>query len=65
MSNGRHISWCTMNRRLRGFAYTLSAKEYDLLVYMAGHPNRVISHRTLLRAVWVTTVMNSPNSFAS
>ena len=30
----------------------LTPKEFDLFVYMARHPNRVITHRTLLEAVW-------------
>jgi len=30
----------------------LTPKEFDLFVYMARHPNRVITHRTLLGAVW-------------
>jgi two-component system KDP operon response regulator KdpE len=30
----------------------LTPKEFDLLVYMARHPSRVISHRTLLAAIW-------------
>jgi two-component system, OmpR family, KDP operon response regulator KdpE len=30
----------------------LTAKEFDLLSYLASHPNKVIGHRELLRAVW-------------
>jgi len=30
----------------------LTPKEYDLLCYLASHPNQVISHRQLLREVW-------------
>jgi two-component system KDP operon response regulator KdpE len=30
----------------------LTPKEFDLLVYMARHPSKVISHRTLLGAIW-------------
>jgi two-component system KDP operon response regulator KdpE len=30
----------------------LTPKEYDLLRYLVTHPNRVISHRELLQAVW-------------
>lgn len=30
----------------------LTPKEFDLFVYMARHPSRVITHRTLLEAVW-------------
>jgi two-component system KDP operon response regulator KdpE len=30
----------------------LTPKEFDLLVYLARHPRKVISHRALLAAVW-------------
>lgn len=30
----------------------LTPKEFDLLVYMARHPNKVLTHRVLLNAVW-------------
>jgi two-component system KDP operon response regulator KdpE len=30
----------------------LTPKEFDLLVYLARHPGKVITHRTLLAAVW-------------
>ena len=30
----------------------LTPKEFDLFVYMARHPNRVLPHKTLLGAVW-------------
>src|SRR6266496_2581663 len=30
----------------------LTPKEFDLLVYLARHPGRVLTHRTLLAAVW-------------
>lgn len=32
--------------------YRLTPKEFDLLVYLVMHPNRVIPHRELLQAVW-------------
>src|SRR5262249_34380807 len=34
----------------RGHEVRLTPKEFDLFVYMARHPNRVITHRTLLAA---------------
>lgn len=42
------------SRRIRnsGHEYRLTPKEYDLLAYLASHPNRVIAHRELLQAVW-------------
>jgi two-component system KDP operon response regulator KdpE len=30
----------------------LTSKEFDLLSYLASHPNRTIAHRELLHAVW-------------
>jgi two-component system KDP operon response regulator KdpE len=30
----------------------LTPKEFDLLVYLARHPGRVVTHRTLLNAIW-------------
>jgi two-component system KDP operon response regulator KdpE len=35
-----------------GKATRLTPKEFDLLAYMARHPNRVLTHHTLLGAVW-------------
>jgi two-component system, OmpR family, KDP operon response regulator KdpE len=41
-------------RRLtsKGKQIRLSAKEFDLLTYLAAHPNRAIPHEELLHAVW-------------
>jgi two-component system, OmpR family, KDP operon response regulator KdpE len=30
----------------------LTPKEYDLMVYLISHPGKVLTHRTLLTAVW-------------
>jgi two-component system KDP operon response regulator KdpE len=30
----------------------LTPKEYELLVYLIGHAGKVLTHRTLLNAVW-------------
>ena len=38
--------------RVRGKEVRLTPKEFDLLIYMARHPNRVLTHRVLLNAVW-------------
>ncbi len=40
---------------VRGGDVHLSPKEFDLLVYWARHPNKVITHRALLAAVWSDT----------
>jgi two-component system KDP operon response regulator KdpE len=41
-------------RRIHGRAgqVRLTPKEFELFVYMARHPNRVLGHRALLRAIW-------------
>jgi two-component system KDP operon response regulator KdpE len=44
----------------RGQEIRLTPKEFDLFVYMARHPNRVITHRTLLEAVWGEASMEQP-----
>ena len=38
--------------RVHGQPVRLTPKEFDLFVFMARHPNRVLPHRTLLGAVW-------------
>jgi len=38
--------------RVRGKEVHLTPKEFDLLVFMARHPNKVLTHRVLLNAVW-------------
>jgi two-component system, OmpR family, KDP operon response regulator KdpE len=37
---------------VQGNEVHLTPKEFDLLVYMARHPGRVLTHRMLLNAVW-------------
>ena len=38
----------------------LTPKEFDLFLYMARHPNRVLPHRTLLEAVWGEASQEQP-----
>lgn len=38
--------------RLRGKNIKLTPREYDILVYLALHAGKVVSHRELLKAVW-------------
>ncbi|MGB7220340.1 MAG: response regulator transcription factor [Vicinamibacterales bacterium] len=38
----------------------LTPKEFELFVYMARHPNRVITHRALLEAVWGEASQEQP-----
>ena len=37
---------------VKGMAVHLTPKEYDLMVYLVSHPGRVLTHRTLLAAIW-------------
>ncbi len=37
---------------VRGRDVHLTPKEFDLLVYLARHPGKVVTHRTLLSAIW-------------
>ena len=46
--------------RAQGRDVRLTPKEFDLFVYMARHPNRVITHRTLLEAVWGEASQEQP-----
>ena len=45
---------------VRGQEVRLTPKEFDLFVYMARHPNRVLTHRTLLEAVWGEASQEQP-----
>ncbi len=45
---------------VRGNGVHLPPKQFDLLVYFALHPGRVITHRTLLRAVWGGSAIGQP-----
>ena len=38
----------------------LTPKEFDLLVYLARHPGRVITHHALLTAVWGPNSVQQP-----
>jgi two-component system KDP operon response regulator KdpE len=44
----------------RGNEIRLTPKEFDLFVYMARHPSRVLTHRTLLEAVWGEASQEQP-----
>jgi two-component system KDP operon response regulator KdpE len=45
---------------VNGNEVRLTPKEFDLFVYMARHPNKVITHRTLLEAVWGEASQEQP-----
>lgn len=46
------IDFDTRQVAIRGQRVRLTPKEFELLRYLATHPNKVISHRELLQAVW-------------
>ena len=39
---------------VKGRQVRLTPKEYDLMVYLVSHPGKVLTHRTLLTAIWGT-----------
>ena len=45
---------------IRGNEVRLTPKEFDLFVYMARHPNRVLTHAALLEAVWGQASQEQP-----
>jgi two-component system KDP operon response regulator KdpE len=45
---------------VRGSEVRLTPKEFDLFVYLARRPNRVIEHRRLLEAVWGQMAQDHP-----
>jgi two-component system, OmpR family, KDP operon response regulator KdpE len=47
-----HIDFFDRRVRVHGQPVRLTPKEFELFVFMARHPNRVLAHRTLLGAVW-------------
>jgi two-component system, OmpR family, KDP operon response regulator KdpE len=38
----------------------LTPKEFDLLLYFAQHPGRVLTHRVVLRAIWGPNAVDQP-----
>jgi two-component system KDP operon response regulator KdpE len=45
---------------IAGREVRLTPKEFDLFVYLARHPSRVLTHRTLLEAVWGEASQEQP-----
>jgi two-component system KDP operon response regulator KdpE len=46
------VDFDTREVTARGKRVRLTPKEFDLLRYFVAHPNKVLSHRELLQAVW-------------
>jgi len=55
-----HIDQQAREVKVRGREVRLTPKEYDVLVYLAKHPGKVITHRVLLAAVWGDTSTDQP-----
>jgi two-component system, OmpR family, KDP operon response regulator KdpE len=49
---GVEIDLASRRAMVNGHTSRLTAKEFDLLSYLLAHPNKTISHRELLQAVW-------------
>jgi two-component system KDP operon response regulator KdpE len=47
-----HVDISAHNVAVKGREIHLTPKEFELLVYMVRHPHRVLTHRTLLAAIW-------------
>lgn len=45
---------------VKGREVHLTPKEFDLLVYLAKHPGKVLTHRALLGAVWGSNSVEQP-----
>jgi two-component system, OmpR family, KDP operon response regulator KdpE len=55
-----HIDVARRRVHVREEEVHLTPKEFDLLVYLALHPEKVITHRALLSAVWGPSSLQQP-----
>jgi two-component system KDP operon response regulator KdpE len=55
-----HIDVVRHQVMVRGAEVHLTPKEFDLLVYFARNADRVLTHKTLLRAVWGAAGVDQP-----
>lgn len=55
-----HVDLQTRVVSVAGKEVHFTPKEFDLLVYMARHPDKVLTHRTLLKAVWGPRSVQQP-----
>lgn len=51
-AGGIHVDLLTRDVERDGVPVRLSAKEFELLVYLARHPDQVLSRQQILNAVW-------------
>jgi two-component system KDP operon response regulator KdpE len=55
-----HIDLLTRSVQVRERSLHLTPKEFDLLVYLARHPGKVVTHRALLSGIWGETSVEQP-----
>jgi two-component system KDP operon response regulator KdpE len=55
-----HIDLAMRSVSVDGREVKLTPKEFDLMLYFASHPHRVIPHRTILASVWGSTNTEQP-----
>jgi two-component system KDP operon response regulator KdpE len=55
-----HVDFSTRQVLVRDREVRLTPKEFELLTYLANHPNKVITHRALLNAVWGANSTEQP-----
>lgn len=55
-----HINLETRDVQVKGRSVHLTPKEFDLLVYLAQHPGKVVTHRALLAAIWGDNSLEQP-----
>jgi two-component system KDP operon response regulator KdpE len=55
-----HIDLQTRGVLVRDRSVHLTPKEFDLLVYLARYPGKVLTHRTLLSAIWGENSVEQP-----
>jgi len=55
-----HVEVSARSVLVKGREVHLTPKEFDLLVYLARHPDRVLTHRNLLAAIWGPNSVEQP-----
>ncbi len=55
-----HVDFSTRQVLVCNREVRLTPKEFELLTYLANHPNKVITHRALLNAVWGANSTEQP-----
>ena len=55
-----HLDLQSRSVEVRDRSLHLTPKEFDLLVYLARHPGKVVTHRALLSAIWGENSVEQP-----